>query len=88
MRKMTRQLAPIKKFSKFGTRERSFTIFNDVELEQLRQAIISDFVNGLDAVGWKFFDEFYHSHDEAKSGCRNWTVEPTPLFDLSDWRNK
>ena len=39
------KLAPIKEFTKFGMREnRGLTVFNDVELELARQAIIRDFV--------------------------------------------
>jgi len=48
------KLAPIEEFTKFGMREhRGLTVFNDVELELVRQAIIKDFVSTLEPVAYR-----------------------------------
>ena len=83
---MTKQLAPIEEFTKFGMREhRGLTVFNDVELELVRQAIIRDFVKSQHprAYMWKCNFVGDMRFEELGDG----RVPPSgtvPLFELSE----
>ena len=81
------KLAPIEEFTKFGMREhRGLTVFNDVELELVRQAIIRDFVSTVEPVAivnkktpsW-YLQELIGVF-KLKHG--------TKLYAFSDWSNK
>ena len=89
---MTKQLAPIEEFTKFGMREhRGLTVFNDVELELVRQAIIRDFVSTLEPVHSQFFD-VNKWYDYLNEKHKKNTIEAgylhRDLYDLSEWRAK
>lgn len=52
------------------------------DLEQLRQAIISDFVNGLEPFG------YFKAEPFSWTDCASDDDGAMPLFNLSGWRNK
>ena len=86
------KLAPITEFTKFGMRElRVLTVFNDVELELVRQAIIKDFVSTLEPVHSQFFD-VNNWYDYLNEKHKKNTIEAgylhRDLYDLSEWSNK
>ena len=89
------KLAPIKEFTKFGMRERrGLTVFNDVELELVRQAIIKDFVNSIEPVGYLCtklpidgLATIYQCEQDEVSVNPNGHLN-IPLYDLSEWSNK
>lgn len=83
------KLAPIEEFTKFGMREhRGLTVFNDVELELVRQAIIRDFVSTLEPVHSQFFD-VNKWYDYLNEKHKKNTIEAgylhRDLYDLSEW---
>lgn len=83
------KLAPIKEFTKFGMREnRGLTVFNDVELELARQAIIRDFVSTVEPVHSQFFD-VNKWYDYLNEKHKKNTIEAgylhRDLYDLSEW---
>lgn len=64
--------------------------FTKLELEALREAIIKDFVNGLEpdcyvSEGYKSLISLGHKIIASRTEYKRFN---TPLFDLRQWRNK
>ena len=87
------KLAPIEEFTKFGMRERrGLTVFNDVELEQLRQSAIRDFVSTLEPVAWTYTKRNGEPTVTLDFNFATIVIgdgfDVTRLFNLSEWSNK
>jgi len=87
------KLAPIEEFTKFGMREhRGLTVFNDVELELARQAIIRDFVSTLEPVAWTYTKRNGEPTVTLDFNFATIVIgdgfDVTRLFNLSEWSNK
>jgi len=84
------KLAPIKEFTNFGMRERrGLTVFNDVELELVRQAIIRDFVSTLEPVAWTYTKRNGEPTVTLDFNFATIVIgdgfDVTRLFNLSEW---
>lgn len=79
---MTKQLAPIELLAREYINAMGYAIMDNSELEQLRQAIIRDFVNTLEPVGE------IHDKDQLYAYLIDTDKEyphGTKLYVLSEW---
>ena len=83
---MTKELAPIKLLARKYITKSGYAIIANSELEQLRQAIIKDFVSTLEPVAWNARRKDWPV-GELKPLDINpaWAEVSIPLYDLSDW---
>ena len=82
---MTKELAPIKLLARKYITKSGYAIIANSELEQLRQAIIKDFVSKLEPVGYLKVTENGSTYFNASfSGGCNFI----PVYELQEWRSK
>lgn len=86
---MTKQLAPIELLAREYINAMGYAIMDNSELEQLRQAIIRDFVSTLEPVAWTYTKRNGEPTVTLDFNFATIVIgdgfDVTRLFNLSEW---